>query len=97
MHRNLAFLVFLAFFTTFIPACGGSGDDPTCTDGTQNGDETGVDCGGAVCGACPTCTDGMQNGDETGVDCGGAVCGACPTCTDGTQNGDETGVDCGGT
>ncbi|MCB9659802.1 MAG: hypothetical protein H6726_19290 [Sandaracinaceae bacterium] len=97
MHRNLAFLVFLAFFTTFIPACGGSGDDPTCTDGTQNGDETGVDCGGAVCGACPTCTDGMQNGDETGVDCGGAVCGACSTCMDGTQNGDETGVDCGGT
>lgn len=25
---------------------------PTCTDGTQNGDETGVDCGGS-CAACP--------------------------------------------
>ncbi|TWO31848.1 T9SS type A sorting domain-containing protein, partial [Seonamhaeicola sediminis] len=26
---------------------------PTCTDGIQNGDETGVDCGGSVCTACP--------------------------------------------
>ncbi|MFN7117211.1 MAG: Ig-like domain repeat protein [Saprospiraceae bacterium] len=27
---------------------------PTCTDGIQNGDETGVDCGGTNCPACPT-------------------------------------------
>jgi hypothetical protein len=67
---------------------------PTCTDGIQNGTETGVDCGGS-CPACPTCTDGIQNGTETGVDCGGS-CPACPTCTDGIQNGTETGVDCGG-
>jgi hypothetical protein len=66
----------------------------TCDDGVQNGDETGVDCGGS-CAACPTCFDGIQNGDETGVDCGGS-CGVCPTCNDGIQNGDETGVDCGG-
>jgi hypothetical protein len=72
---------------------------PTCDDGIQNGDETGVDCGGSTCPACPepTCNDGIQNGDETGVDCGGS-CNACPaTCDDGIQNGDETGVDCGGT
>ncbi|MEL6536793.1 MAG: family 31 carbohydrate-binding protein, partial [Bacteroidota bacterium] len=49
---------------------GGGGTNPTCTDGLQNGDETGVDCGGS-CAACPTCSDGNQNGDETGVDCGG--------------------------
>jgi hypothetical protein len=67
---------------------------PTCSDSTQNGDETGVDCGGS-CSACPTCSDSTQNGDETGVDCGGS-CSACPTCSDSTQNGDETGVDCGG-
>ena len=73
--------------------------EPTCTDGIQNGDETGVDCGGANCPACPepTCNDGIQNGDETGVDCGGSSCAACPaTCDDGVQNGDEEGVDCGG-
>ncbi len=74
----------------------GAGGGPTCDDGIQNGDETGVDCGGSVCPACPTCDDGIQNGDETGVDCGGSTCPACPTCDDGIQNGDETGVDCGG-
>ena len=36
--------------------CGGGG--PTCFDGVQNGNETGVDCGGPDCPACPTpCTD----------------------------------------
>lgn len=56
-------------------------DEPaTCTDGIQNGDETGVDCGGD-CAACATCTDGIQNGDETGVDCGGS----CPACPEGVQ------------
>ena len=58
-------------------ACG-SGNPPTCTDGIQNGEETGVDCGGPDCPACPTCTDGVQNGQETGVDCGGPDCPACP-------------------
>ena len=74
--------------------CVGGGSGPTCDDGIQNGNETGVDCGGD-CDACPTCDDGIQNGNETGVDCGGD-CDACPTCDDGIQNGNETGVDCGG-
>ena len=73
-----------------------SGGGPTCSDGIQNGNETGVDCGGPDCPACPTCSDGVQNGNETGVDCGGPDCLACPTCSDGIQNGNETGVDCGG-
>ncbi|MCB9295392.1 MAG: hypothetical protein H6559_20050 [Lewinellaceae bacterium] len=51
---------------------------PSCEDGIQNGDETGVDCGGSSCPACPTCSDGVQNGDETGVDCGGSSCPVCP-------------------
>lgn len=76
--------------------CVGGGPAPTCNDGIQNGNETGVDCGGPDCPACPTCNDGVQNGNETGVDCGGPDCPACPTCNDGIQNGDETDVDCGG-
>jgi len=76
--------------------CLDSGTGPTCSDGIQNGNETGVDCGGSNCPPCPSCNDGVQNGDETGVDCGGPDCPACPTCNDGIQNGDETGVDCGG-
>ncbi|MEL6141125.1 MAG: cohesin domain-containing protein, partial [Bacteroidota bacterium] len=75
----------------------GMGNQPTCTDGMQNGNETGVDCGGPDCPTCPTCNDGVQNGNETGIDCGGPDCPACPaTCSDGIQNGNETGVDCGG-
>ena len=31
---------------------GGTGTDPTCNDGIQNGDETGVDCGGSNCPPC---------------------------------------------
>ena len=42
----------------------------TCSNKKQDGDETGVDCGGS-CPACPTCTDGKQNQDEEGIDCGG--------------------------
>ncbi|OSY89080.1 hypothetical protein WH52_05165 [Tenacibaculum holothuriorum] len=36
----------------------GGGSTPTCSDGIQNGDETGVDCGGSSCAPCQTsCTD----------------------------------------
>ncbi|HAA19410.1 MAG TPA: hypothetical protein DCP28_11800, partial [Cytophagales bacterium] len=31
----------------------GQAPDPTCTDGVQNGDETGVDCGGSCGTPCP--------------------------------------------
>ncbi|MEW7280286.1 GEVED domain-containing protein [Aquimarina sp. 2201CG1-2-11] len=56
------------------------GDAPTCNDGIQNGDETGIDCGGSCepCIAEPSCTDGIQNGDETGIDCGGSCPNPCP-------------------
>ena len=53
---------------------------PTCTDGYQNGDETGVDCGGPTCPVCPTCDDGILNGNEIEIDCGGSDCAPCP-CT----------------
>ena len=49
----------------------------SCTDGIQNGDETGIDCGGS-CNPCPTCNDGVQNQGETGIDCGGP-CAPCQT------------------
>ncbi len=55
--------------------------DPTCYDGIQNGEESGIDCGGPDCIPCPpgpTCSDGIQNGEETGIDCGGPLCVPCP-------------------
>ncbi|WP_108807637.1 M43 family zinc metalloprotease [Aquimarina spinulae] len=36
----------------------GATSNPTCTDGIQNGDETGVDCGGSSCSPCNN-TDGI--------------------------------------
>ena len=78
--------------------CANNTSGPSCTDGIQNGQETGVDCGGPTCPPCaPSCSDGIQNGQETGVDCGGPTCPPCaPSCSDGIKNGQETGVDCGG-
>ena len=54
--------------------------ESSCSDGVQNGEETGTDCGGPVCGACsvtaPTCSDGVLNQRESDVDCGGE-CSDC--------------------
>ena len=89
--RNLLTLtLFLTLLSTVvvISSCGkddsGSGT-ATCTDGIQNGTETGVDCGGTSCNPCgagsPSCTDGIQNGSEDGIDCGGG----CPPCNTNTS------------
>ena len=76
--------------------CVSSAPPATCDDGVQNGNETGIDCGGPDCAPCASCDDGVQNGSETGIDCGGPDCDPCATCDDGVQNGNETGIDCGG-
>ena len=42
--------------------CDGGGTTPTCSDGIQNGDETGIDCGGSSCAPCQTaCNDNQVN------------------------------------
>jgi hypothetical protein len=68
---------------------------PVCSDGTQNGAETDVDCGG---GSCPPCAVGQSC--ALGSDCATSVCasGTCQAaaCNDHVQNGAETDVDCGG-
>ena len=50
--------------------CLGSPPAPTCTDGIQNGDETGVDCGGSSCAPCSTGGNVVLNEGyfETGLD-----------------------------
>ncbi|MDF1566083.1 MAG: hypothetical protein P1V51_23820, partial [Deltaproteobacteria bacterium] len=70
---------------------------PSCTDGVRNGDETGTDCGGDLCG---TCT--QSQGCASGSDCASGVCDpvtslcAAATCADGVQNQGELSVDCAG-
>lgn len=90
--------------------CGGEcGECDPSNNGIQDGDETGVDCGGSTGVACgELCGDGLPNGLEDGADpsgispnpeladCGGPDCPICPTCTDMVLNGDEIGIDCGG-
>ena len=57
------------------------GADPaaTCDDGIQNGDETGIDCGGTICGACPEVklpldfSDASQLFTHDGAGAGGSV------------------------
>jgi Dickkopf N-terminal cysteine-rich region len=65
-----------------------------CEDGTLNGDESDVDCGGS-CAPCPA--GGVCNG---ATDCSNLICGdgTCDpaSCSDGVSNGGEPGVDCGG-
>lgn len=68
---------------------------PSCTNGVQDGAETGIDCGGPTCPACPNCYNGIQDGSETGIDCGPACPEPCH-CNNGVLDGDETDVDCGG-
>ncbi|MEM7575512.1 MAG: M12 family metallo-peptidase, partial [Bacteroidota bacterium] len=71
------------------------GSCETCSDGIQNGDETGIDCGGSLCGPCliPGCTDPAAHNYNPAATVDD---GSCETCSDGIQNGDETGIDCGG-
>ena len=87
---------------------GGLPPPGTCSDGTKNGTETDVDCGG---GTCKKCSDGDLCAVAT--DCTSNVCEAACTgllcfpgtrdlkcrpaqCNDGVKNGNETSVDCGG-
>ena len=68
--------------------------DAHCSNGAQDQNETGVDCGGG-CAPCAPGSGCVQN-----TDCDSSVCenSSCsqPTCSDGVRNGDETEKDCGG-
>jgi len=69
---------------------------PTCKDGIQNGDETGVDCGGSCPRACGARSCIRDENCMPGEICVRETCAPNPQCSDGIQNGTETGVDCGG-
>jgi len=77
--KKLLLSVIVAIATTLVfTGCSDdtNGGGASCFNGIKDGDETGVDCGGA-CAPCATCDDGIKNGQETGVDCGGPDCEPC--------------------
>ena len=60
---------------------------PTCSDGIQNGEETGVDCGGSICEACSS--GGSSGGSSSGSGSSGGSGGwVNPHCDDGFHVGD---------
>ncbi len=67
----------------------------SCSDGVQDGDETGKDCGGS-CPACPNGRACLIDADCVTNNCD--VDNVCRNslCADGVNDLDETGVDCGG-
>ena len=71
----------------------------TCNNGANDGDETGLDCGGAACVAlgkqCPSGAGCAQDSDCQSVTCDGDT-SVCVSCWDGVRNGQETDIDCGG-
>ncbi|CAF3872679.1 unnamed protein product, partial [Adineta steineri] len=70
----------------------------SCSDGNQNQDETGIDCGGTVCAArCGLNQTCAKNADCTNGNCHQTkqTCQE-PSCTDGNKNQDEVNIDCGG-
>lgn len=69
---------------------------PNCLDQVRNGDESDVDCGGAVC---PGCVPGRLC--QRAEDCLSRVCGSdgrcvAERCDDQVRNGSESDIDCGG-
>ncbi len=87
-------------------------ENPSCYDNVLNGDETGIDCGGALCNAipkrCPLNQPCGDNGDcasnncGTGSTCEPAVCvGSPPTARHVCSNGNwvcaQGTIECGGT
>jgi hypothetical protein len=68
-----------------IGGCQPIGLDPTCSDCTQNGDETDVDCGG-VCSPCSFGKKSTNDGECWSASCVGGTCavgGAGKPCTSG--------------
>jgi hypothetical protein len=66
MKKQILTLMILIVSAAFITSCGSNNDDSpiaTCGDGIQNGDETGIDCGGSTCEPCAANT--ALTGDVT--------------------------------
>lgn len=91
----------LGVFLLFFGACAAPpgeealSDPPTCDDGSKNGLETDIDCGGPHCEPCTLGGSCSFDRDCESERCDEGVC-QVPSCSDGRHNGEETDIDCGG-
>ena len=67
----------------------------SCSDGTKNQDETGIDCGGE-CGKCQNDQKCKGNGDCKSSYCSFGICKDIDKCNDGLLSPSESDIDCGG-
>ena len=67
-----------------------------CADGTRNGQETDIDCGGTNCGPCADGRACKVNNDCANRQCTNGVCQTPASCNDNIKNAAETDIDCGG-
>jgi hypothetical protein len=67
-----------------------------CVDGVMNGDESGIDCGGASCPKCATGAPSFSGGGCASGNSNGRFCVASP-CQNLQRDPGEGGIDCGGT
>jgi len=110
LSRGAALAAASSLFVLSVVACSSTdGADPNITidpttgqpvdtsppDGTKNGDETDVDCGGSRIEKCADGKGCLEGGDCASGVCKSSVC-APPGPDDGIKNSDETDVDCGG-
>ena len=100
MHLSTSFrlrTLFIAIIALSLTACPEEDGDSTCESGSQNGDETDVDCGGPQCDGC---ADGLRCVVDSDCESGNCDHERCrpegESCEDGVLNGAETDVDCGG-
>jgi hypothetical protein len=59
----------------------------TCADGTKDGDETDLDCGGPTCASCINGRACVANRDCASLLCAGSKCSGDIGCSDGTREG----------
>ncbi len=104
---NSRLLLSTVFLTALLSACGGSSssteggllDDPTGTDGSGTGTDTGSDTSGTTTGSdTGSDTSGTDTGSDTGSDTSGTDTGSdTGSDTSGTTTGSDTGSDTSGT
>ena len=64
----------------------------SCSNGAQDGDETGEDCGGATCSPCD---DGLACSTNDDCTSGSCIASLCVSCSNEVMDGDEVAMDCG--